>query len=293
MNPTSTIITLLVSLALLFANPGQILADIFDPRDIPDLGLWLDAQDPRGNGVPLVNATAVTTWSDKSGLGNHATQNTPDRRPLYVDSGLNGRPSMRFDGTNDWFDVPPMFNLNSVTCFLVGQSLPEVNIDGGAFITGQHERFYIWRTFTNGPNNPNTFMFMLYGGSNRYQEFYSPADNEAHTFVLQNSGLVDGARGFVDGTSITPGTWPRSAEPIWLTLGTFNHGSYCLDGYISEVLIYNRGLSDSERVAVESYLSAKWGTVPEPSSFILLTVGAMMIVVLARYHPRFSRSLAA
>jgi hypothetical protein len=47
----------------------------------------------------------VTTWYDQSGNGRDATQTTASNQPQIVSSGsvitLNGKPSMKFDGSND------------------------------------------------------------------------------------------------------------------------------------------------------------------------------------------------
>lgn len=43
----------------------------------------------------------VTTWYDQSGNGRHVVQATADNQPLYVASGPNSKPTLRFDGIND------------------------------------------------------------------------------------------------------------------------------------------------------------------------------------------------
>jgi len=49
----------------------------------------------------------VTTWYDQSGNGRDATQSTGANQPQIVSSGSvlteNGKPSVQFDGTNDYF----------------------------------------------------------------------------------------------------------------------------------------------------------------------------------------------
>lgn len=49
----------------------------------------------------------VTTWYDQSGNGRDATQTTAANQPLIVSSGSviteNGKPSLQFDGSNDYF----------------------------------------------------------------------------------------------------------------------------------------------------------------------------------------------
>lgn len=53
--------------------------------------------------------------------------------------------------------------------------------------------------------------------------------------------------------------------------------SLAFSGYVSSVLGYNAALTDEQRVAVQEFLA-----VPEPSSFILLTVSAFGFAAIAR-----------
>jgi hypothetical protein len=56
--------------------------------------MWLDA-----TALQLADGARVDQWPDLSGVGNHAVQADPDRRPLYVASGTPfGEPVVRFSG---------------------------------------------------------------------------------------------------------------------------------------------------------------------------------------------------
>ncbi len=61
--------------------------------------LWLDAADPS---TLTFNGSNVSAWRDKSGNGNHASQGTAIRQPIYRAAGINGLPALegRHDGTN-------------------------------------------------------------------------------------------------------------------------------------------------------------------------------------------------
>ena len=62
----------------------------FNPREIPGLQAWYDAADAASvitEGSPL----RVSQWSDKSGLGRHATNTTSgSTQPSYTTAGRNG-----------------------------------------------------------------------------------------------------------------------------------------------------------------------------------------------------------
>jgi hypothetical protein len=59
----------------------------------------------------------VTTWYDQSGNANNATQTTAANQPQIVSSGAmittNGKNSMSFDGSNDFFNLASTINVAS------------------------------------------------------------------------------------------------------------------------------------------------------------------------------------
>ena len=67
------------------------------PAELPNLALWLDAEDAASI---TLNGSTVAQWSDKSGNARHATQATALNQPTYNATGLNGMPVLTFDGTN-------------------------------------------------------------------------------------------------------------------------------------------------------------------------------------------------
>jgi general secretion pathway protein G len=71
------------------------------PLCLNNLEVWLDAN----RGVTL-NGSAVSTWADRSGNNNNATQSTPASQPLYVANALNNQAGISFDGSSDWLLLP-------------------------------------------------------------------------------------------------------------------------------------------------------------------------------------------
>jgi len=78
-----------------------LLRKRFNPRNLPNLQLWLDA-----TRIAQADSTSVATWSDQSGNGYDATQGGSAARPTFIASGLNGLPVVRFDGTDDRLSIP-------------------------------------------------------------------------------------------------------------------------------------------------------------------------------------------
>lgn len=65
----------------------------------PALALWLDAADAS---TITLNGGTVSQWNDKSGNARHVSQATAVNQPTYNTTALNGKPSLVFDGTDDF-----------------------------------------------------------------------------------------------------------------------------------------------------------------------------------------------
>src|SRR5829696_3345542 len=67
-----------------------------------DLAVWLRAD----AGVTTNASGGVTQWADQSTNANSAAQITDAAAPLLINGALTGRPVVRFDGVDDFLNVP-------------------------------------------------------------------------------------------------------------------------------------------------------------------------------------------
>ena len=86
---------------------------------LENLSLWLDADEST---TVTHSSNAVSQWSDKSGSGNDATQSTAANKPALTESGLNGKPVITFDGTNDSLASTSLNISQSYSIFLVAKT---------------------------------------------------------------------------------------------------------------------------------------------------------------------------
>ena len=82
------------------------VADVGPDRIIRHFGAsdikgWYDATQPELSGI--ANDADVTSWFDKGPDQTKLYQATADAKPHYIHSGLNGRPTLRGDGSDDVF----------------------------------------------------------------------------------------------------------------------------------------------------------------------------------------------
>lgn len=242
-----------------WVRPNPVAA-VTAPTDLSGCSLWLDAS----QGVTQVDGK-VSQWNDMSGSGNHAAQSNETYRPTYVASAQGGKPTLRFDGDDNWLGCSsPLIDLNR-TMFIVNKPTIESSI--GSLISqygvGQEGRTLVATNQTSaGVATPGYINFFLAGvtsgnGSFGYLNHTSIA-NAGIIFSISTQTGTENCKYWKNGSLIDKGT-VTSVYQTNLLLGASNtSGSTPYDGDISEVIIFNRVLTDAERISVETYLTEKY-----------------------------------
>ncbi len=72
----------------------------------------------------LSTAGPINTWSDASGNGHDATQDSSGLQPTVVLNALNGKPVVRFDGVNEFMSTGTGAFISSQpnTVFIIGKT---------------------------------------------------------------------------------------------------------------------------------------------------------------------------
>lgn len=186
----------------------------------------------------------VTTLYDQSGNGNDVTQTTTGSQPKIVDSGsqvkVDGIPSIKFDGTNDF--------LERATYTQGDLSQPNI-----AFTVAKL-RVYVndnQKIFDGHLNTARNMLFLQNTGGGRFGYFAGnvrntgeSGDANQHLFTAFYSGSSSFLR--VDGTQKDTGN-AGSQGMQGINIGA-NHDSASnfWDGDIQEIIIYNSDLSDDK-----------------------------------------------
>lgn len=213
--------------------------------------LWLDASALGG----LSDGAAVTTWTDRSGTARHATQSTLSLRPTYRSAGINGRPSLRFDGIDDHLRIGTALLSGSTPRTVVFVIRPTAVGNRGVIDLG------------DGRANGAAFMVTPeYGvrvmGGNRL--FQQAASGAAEIGVVTLAGATTATiAAHVNGVALAVGsTGSMAINTAGLaSIGTFTAiptNKHNFAGDIAEILVYNRVLSAAEIDTMERYLSAKY-----------------------------------
>jgi hypothetical protein len=244
------------------------------------LQLWLKADE----GVTL-NGSTVSIWIDQSGNGNDAVQSNSDRQPMFVDNELNNKPVLHFDGVNDRLALIGSTTMSQISLFLV------FKIDSGLVGNEGTDPLPYFPIVLGNPNLAGeayglSMRNFFSGNSPNFIDPWVDAESWVHAeapniaaydqwkvlSVVTNQTVWNTTlrSNGVDAVITPQGT---SNNPLSVPLGTPDGisgiggadnvpaGHMIFKGDIAEVVVYDSVLSDSERVAVENYLSDKYAII--------------------------------
>lgn len=229
---------------------------------LPKNGMMLWLANDKG---VVLNGQAVAAWEDESGNGNDAVQSKPANQPMIV-NGNNGQKALHFDGKASFLTIAnlPVDGLSGMSVFIVSANTidmssrvtnagaessllywPETAWWGstffGAFQTSSHFRFGT----TQVNNNPAYSMCTTRGGSFGLGEWIHNGTSDTMYLNGQNIATFGGKQPAIAGVG----------NVAFLGQGYQNT---FFPGDVSEVIVYNRALTNAERITIEQYLSAKY-----------------------------------
>jgi hypothetical protein len=212
---------------------------------VAGLHLWL-----RSDAGVTLNGSQISRWVDQSGNGRNAAMSTVPRQPTYVAGALNGKPMMRFFGQQS-----------------MGLELTASPTTFTVFVMGKNSRTDNSFSMILGPagNLPNNQLRWEDGsqalfvgldinmpiirspiGDTRTYHALS-ARYDGATMTVYRDGNVTSSHGFS-----TTGPWTIAS------VGSYYSGTFMV-GDLGEVIIYDRALTESERLSVNGYLRSKYG----------------------------------
>ena len=243
----------------------------------PDVQLWFDGNDPSGNGNTLGNGESINTWADKSGNARNATA-SGGPTPVFTTNVANGLGAVRlikqpsnaakfmatfprgtFSAASQIFIVTEnqdtTFGNQSTDTCMYGTNLSSISF-------GLHSMLDLWdcyRSFSNHQQSSKTSTNMIKNTINMWQALltqntsptsYNEWRNGASVPITDQPQNASGFRSAAQDPNISDGV---------VYIGGADHDNIGWTGYIHEVVLYNRKLSDAERATIEGYLAWKWG----------------------------------
>ena len=224
-----------------------------------DKGVYSDA-----GTTPAANGQLVRQWNDQSGNGLNATQDTLLARPLFTTTGFNGFPALNFSLLSKWLNSSLNINPSvtpKLTIITVSSSTSFIGPTPFSKLWGNDDGGYD-RTIGFDPRASSGVFGYFTGHGVGDLPFYAgnPAPNAAFLSCAIYEPTV--FMGFLDGifSSLDSTVNNGDGRPEF-TIGAINsQGIEGWSGNIVEMIVFDTTLSLTQKINVENYLSAKYGT---------------------------------
>lgn len=256
----------IVTLVLLFIS-FQIFA-----QPVSNPTLWLRAD----SAVTMDVINNVSQWNDVSGNGYHVSQVDGGKQPNYQSTLLNGKPAIYFDGVSgerflnnttnnlDTAGTPrTVFVVGRMDCRAVANGPGSYPMEGGCILTlrrsAQNSVFalgktvgntYIWTDGVNGFSNATIDNGFVDTAKKPFLATYkhTGAGNFIQFRMNKNDVVVSQATSLTTETGITGFTVGNREDIVGQNW----------QGWISEIIFYDRLLTATEIQQVEDYLYNKY-----------------------------------
>lgn len=256
-----------VTKAYLGASEAYSSAAAWTPADLgASLELWFDAND---TATVTLNGSTVSQWDDKSGNTRNISQGSASQQPTWNSTGLNGMPTVVFNGSNDI-----LLNQNAGTIGVTNITIISLMRYAGA--SGEDVPIVIGQTGQTGrirglyrPNNGTTQGFACWATDITSSSLSTDTGGTHHIFeaVMPDNTSVNLYRDGVVDTGAPRALNGSAAQPVnfdGFSLGSLQGpavGNYYSNVEVSEALILYTAISDADREKIEGYLAWKWGGV--------------------------------
>ena len=237
------------------------------------LQLWL-----KSDAGIVLNGSNVSSWQDQSGNGYDAIQSNMNRQPIFVDNELNGKPVLRFDGSNDKLGFTGSLTMTQISFFIVikqyqGATNPDEEVPltfGGLNMNLGKQYFFVTRNpYLTDPNNHIDVGFdpshttdasanniAVYGDWKNYsivtdQTVWNTTIRwNGNDATIANIGS-NASLSVVLGDSLGRGGGIGGADNV-------PEGTLAAKCDVAELIVYNNVVSYSDRVGIENYLANKY-----------------------------------
>lgn len=243
------------------------------------LALWLDAED---SSTITLNGSNVSQWNDKSGNARHVAQATAANQPTFQSTGFNGRPTLNFDGTDDFMTMSNVLQIGnssavSYSAFVAfQQTSTSVNarfLFRGSAGSGSSNTDYGLFSEQNGATGDTAPLYRFGTGAATdavaWQRIASPS---ASTDPVIFGGVMNAATGttgtkesYFNGTLAASGSYttkgPAATEAAIGAQVNAGTPSAFTPAAVSEIVMCRAALSTTDRQLLEGYLAWKWGGI--------------------------------
>ena len=248
-------------------NSAIILTKSSPVNYIDGLVLWLEAV----NNVDFIdkeNNSFIYSWQNKP--KGSFTQVNKDNQPIYSRFGINNLPSLYFERK----------------FFMTDLSFQDISQSATIFVVTKPSDSLGRKTILAKSNDKTNFRFLINIKKENYNYEFCLFESQEKCFITKNitketqdeistqivsivadsyNNNKNGLQLFVNGVFLSSfitnnSFFAESKSPLNIarTIDQNNVATGYFDGYIAEIIIYNKVLSDLQRKLIEDYLKEKW-----------------------------------
>lgn len=244
----------------------------------PNLTLWLETTSPNSFEVKLpLNNDKIAIWKDLNPqriFKVNVSQSTSANKPTYVQNAINNLPALKFANDielrSENLALNDFLSSDQATIFLVQNNFSgdttttsiswvptSNNLDSGSELArlniSAQEGNAVSIDYGSGGGAPiRTSSASLTNFLNK-DKIISFVKNSANVNLRINFDETS-----ITSTSATSSLSASLSAPF--IVGKFRTNSgYFFNGYIGEIIIFDRALNENERKKIEDYLGEKWG----------------------------------
>ena len=242
-----------MSLGILLSTVRRRIVDVsgaFSPTDIAGLVCWVRSD----LGVTKTISDLVSDWADQSGNGNNFTA-TGNARPTWVDTVLNSEPVIRFNGGTNVLTGANFSSLTEAEVFLVVRADADpaaIGSKSGLWHLGNDATpFSTHYPFTDGNVYESFGSKLRKATGNPALSLASFRNYNCISTSAEWTSNIDGTQHFTTATNTV--SFAASSS-----LGKSVNVHY-FDGDIAELILFDNKISTSDRAAIETYISSRYG----------------------------------
>ncbi len=205
--------------------------------------------------TPLATNGTITTWKDinpyAQSPNNPVQTGAANTRPRYIANGINGLPSLNFNGSTNYFTYDGSGLVgSSFTIFVVERH----RTNSTTYFMGGLDQT------TNRNLHISAGQFDQYSHGNYYDAGTVNFSQRLHSYVLRVGVSREYYRNGVFQTPTCCG------NPDYDALLSYNgpqigrvYTTAYFNGDLGEIIMFKKALTNAERISVEGYLKTKWG----------------------------------
>lgn len=260
---------------MIFINPYRFGG--FNPATLLPIA-WYDASD---TSTITASGGFVSQWNDKSGNAYHATQSIGTRQPATGTRTQNGLNVLDFDGTDDFLQtaasVSQIRAAKKLTQYMVFAS-DVTNRASMGVVSGRRSGASPMLDFNSGWSIERRTTNLSVGigdgsnglaNSNYLARQAANSSTSAIVWSFEVEASSSTLTSTVNGTGQTLSTWlgtmsvanflTSATTDHILNIGNRNTGTAeCLNGFVCEVLLFDKMLTADEKTSLLTHLNAKW-----------------------------------